>query len=323
MTPELSFADNGAGWRIALRRTDPPESSRPRRPVLIVPGYGMNSFIFGFHPRGLSLEAYIASRGFEVWSADLRAQGRSERREGDPAADRPFGLGELAVEDVGTAIGHVLRETRTGHEQIDLVGVSLGASIVFAHLACVPGVPVGSVVSMGGLVTWTKVPILLRALFFSPQIAGAIRMTRTRKLAGFALPTLARFAPGVLSIYLHTRSTDIADVATMVQTVEDPIPLINREIAEWVARKELVVRGINVSRALSSMRFPLLCVVANQDGIVPPETSRAPYDEIGSTDKVLLTVGDEHQPIAHADLFLSTGAQERIFAKIADFLDAR
>jgi hypothetical protein len=71
------------------------------------------------------------------------------------------------------------------------------------------------------------------------------------------------------------------------------------------------------------MRYPFLGVVANDDGVVPPETSRAIYSDIGSDDKALLEVGNEASPIAHADLFLSTGAQERIFAPIADFLIAR
>ena len=322
--PDRSHANNGAGWKLAFRRIAPAATvSTARRPVLIVPGYGMNSFIFGFHPRGLSLEAYLASRGLEVWSVDLRAQGLSEKEPGDPRGDAPFGLAELAIDDVGTALIHVLRETHDREKRIDLIGCSLGTSLVFAHLACVRDAPVASVVSMGGLVTWTKVPPLVRALFYSPRLAGSVRLTGTRKLAGFALPTLARFAPGFLSMYLHTRSTDIGDAATMIQTVEDPNPTINREIAEWIARRDLVIRNVNVSRALGGMRYPFLCVVANQDGIVPPETARAPFDEIGSEDKELLEVGDQDLPIAHADLFLSTGAQERIFAKIADFLIAR
>ncbi len=322
--PERSHATNGTGWKLAFRRIAPAaaEPAAGRRPVLIVPGYGMNSFIFGFHPRGLSLEAYLASRGLEVWSVDLRAQGLSEKEAGDPRADAPFGLAELG-DDVGVALAHVLRGTRTRAKRIDLIGCSLGTSLVFAHLASVDKAPVGSVVSMGGLVTWTKVPPLVRAIFYSPRLAGSVRLTRTRKLAGFALPTLARFAPGFLSMYLHTRSTDIGDVATMIQTVEDPIPYINREIAEWIARRDLVLRNVNVSQALATMHYPFLCVVANQDGIVPPETARAPFDEIGSKDKELLAVGDEELPIAHADLFLSTGAQERIFSKIANFLIAR
>jgi pimeloyl-ACP methyl ester carboxylesterase len=321
---ESFLVDNHAGWRLALRRVSsaPASAGRARgRPVLIVPGYGMNSFIFGFHPRGLSLEAYVASEGMEVWSVDLRAQGRSEFL-GSHGRDR-YGLADLAVDDLGAAIRHVLAHTRTGAADVDVIGCSLGAALTFAHLACVPNAPVRTVVSMAGLVTWTHVPPMVRALFFSRRLAGGVPIRGTRSVAGIALPTLGRWAPSLLSMYLNTRSTDIRDAALMVQTVEDPNPYVNREIADWVKTRDLVVRGVNVSRALGGMRHPFLCVVANQDGIVPPRTARAPYDEIGSTDKVLLEVGDRHHPVAHADLFVCTGAQEKIFAKVAGFLQAR
>ena len=224
---ETHFADNGAGWRLALRRVPlasganrappkPGQTERPVRPVLVVPGSGMNSFIFSFHPRGLSLVGYLASRGLEVWSADLRAQGRSEFTGRDGTTRDDYGMGDLAVEDVGAAIAYVLAKTHSGAKTVDLIGCSLGTALVFAHLACVPDAPVHTVVSMGGLVTWTKVPPLVRALFYSPRLAGMLRLRGTRALAGRALPMLARWTPGLLSMYLHTRSTDIADVANTV-----------------------------------------------------------------------------------------------------------
>jgi alpha-beta hydrolase superfamily lysophospholipase len=315
---EILFVDNGAGYRIALKRIAPTHSAggKAPRPVLIVPGYGMNSFIFGFHPRGQSLEAYLAARGLEVWSVDLRGQGRSVREHGS----EEYGLGELAVDDLGVAIAHVRAATRTGRTDVDLVGCSLGAALAFGHLACVPGAPVHSVVSMGGLVTWVKIHGALKVAFWSPWLVGRVRVRDTRRLAGRALPALVRYAPKVLSLYLNAASTDTTHAQTMIQTVEDPNPYVNRDIARWIRRRELVVRGVNVSRAMRAMSYPLLCVVAKQDGVVPPETSRAIFDHMGSTDKSLLEVGDDATPIAHADLFLSTGAQQKIFAPMADFL---
>jgi pimeloyl-ACP methyl ester carboxylesterase len=318
VSPEHAV-DNGHGSRLALRRVPPDLSSssqagRRARPLLIVPGYGMNSYIFSFHPNGLSLEAYLASRGIEVFAVDLRGQGASVNVTGS----EQYGLSDLADADVGAALDYVRRAT--GAEKVDVLGASLGASLVFGHLALHPEAAVGSLVSMGGLVTWVKVPWIVRTLFASPAIIGRLPFRGTRKLAGFALPTLARVAPGLLSVYLHTKSTDIAQARTMVLTVEDPNPFINREIAEWIRRKELVLAGKNVSRALPSIRNPFLSVVAMQDGIVPPETGRAIFDAIGSKAKELVAVGTPEAPIAHADLFLSTGAQEKIFSKIADFL---
>lgn len=300
-----------------MARMSPDAGAAPaKRPVLIVPGYGMNSYIFGFHPRGPSMVDVLAARGLEVWTVDLRGQGRSIRARGN----NRYGLADLAIEDLGAAIAHVLAHTATGATELDIIGCSLGTALAFAHVACVPKAPVHALVSMAGLVTWKGAHPIVRFAFGSPYLVGLMRLRNTRQLARFALPVVARVAPSLLSVYLNHRSTDLTQAAKMVQTVEDPHPVINREIAQWIKRGDLVVRGVNVSQKLSSMTFPFFCVVANDDGIVLPVTSRHTYDVIGSETKRLLVVGDPEQPIAHADLFLCTGAQNRIFAPIADFL---
>jgi alpha-beta hydrolase superfamily lysophospholipase len=278
----------------------------------------MNSFIFGFHPKGPSLVETLASRGLEVWTVDLRGQGRSIRARGT----NRYGIADLAIDDLGATIQHVLANTFTGAKTIDLLGCSLGTALAFAHVACVPEAPVHAMVSMGGLVTFKNVLPVVRFAFGSPRVAGLLRIKNTRRLARVALPFLSKVAPSLLSVYLNARSTDLSQSERMVQTVEDPHPVINREIAEWIQRGDLVVRGVNVSQMLPSMHYPFLCVVANHDGIVLPETSKHTYDVIGSKHKELLLVGEDEMPIAHADLFLCTGAQERIFAPIADFLVA-
>jgi pimeloyl-ACP methyl ester carboxylesterase len=311
------LVDNRAGWRLGVTRTrDPRARTRGARPVLIVPGYGMNSFIFGFHPKGPSFLDSLAARGLEVWTVDLRGQGRSIRARGT----LDYGLADLAVEDIGATIAHVLANTETGSRQVDLVGCSLGAALAFAHVACVPDAPVHAIVSMGGLVTFRAVHPALRLAFASPRLLGLVRLRNTRRLARLALPVFAKLAPSLLSIYINERSTDLTQSERMVQTVEDPHPRINREIAEWIARRDLVVRGVNVSARLPELSHPFLCVVAAHDGIVLPETARHTFDVIGSPHKELLVVGEPDLPIAHADLFLCTGAQERVFAPIADFL---
>jgi len=315
-TDERYLVDNGAGWRLSMRRVLAGDAPPRRRPVLIVPGYGMNSFIFGYHPQGPSLVDCLAARGLEVWTVDLRGQGRSIRAGGGSR----YGLEQLVLEDVRAAIAHVLARTTTGSNELDLVGCSLGAALAFAHLACVPSAPVHAVVSMAGVVTWRGAHPLVRLAFGSPRLVGLIPVRNTRRLARVALPVLSRVAPSLLSLYINGESTDLTQAARLVQTVEDPTPRLNREIAEWIRRSDLVIAGVNVSKALPRMRYPFMCVVANDDGIVLPATSRHTYDTIGSETKRLLLVGDPAQPIAHADLFLCTGAQNRVFAPVADFL---
>ncbi len=315
MNVDRFLVDNRAGWRLAVTRHRPPREPKGR-PVLIVPGYGMNSFIFSFHPNGPSMVESLAARGLEVWTVDLRGQGRSIRARGHHRYD----MGDLAVEDLGAAIRHVLSHTATGASTLDLIGCSLGTALAFAHVAVVKDAPVHAIVSMAGLVTWREAHPIVRFAFGSPRVAGLMRMRNTRRLARIALPVVTKIAPSLLSVYLNERSTDLSQAARMVQTVEDPHPIINREIAEWIRRGDLVIRGVNVSARLPEMKHPFFCVVANDDGIVLPATSRHTFDVIGSTHKEILFVGDAEMPIGHADLFLCKGAQPRIFAPVADFL---
>src|SRR5262245_44639114 len=81
------FVRTPDGWSLRLRRTvSPAHLGAHSRPLLIVPGYGMNCFIFSYHPRGTSMERYLAEAGFEVWTMDLRGQGQSRPYRRDPGA---------------------------------------------------------------------------------------------------------------------------------------------------------------------------------------------------------------------------------------------
>lgn len=310
------------GWILAMRRTTSASQERlpgtaPRRPVLIVPGYGMNSFIFGYHPHGRSIEAHLAWRGFEVWSVDLRGQGRSRRAEGTPK--RPFGLEALSLVDVDAAVGEVLARTTTGSPSVDVIGASLGAALMFGHAGVNRDARLGSLVSFGGPLRWERVHPLVALAFKSPALAGALPFRGTRTLARYALPVLAK-VPSLLSVYLNPAITDISHASELTQTVEDPIPQVNREIAEWIRDRDLTLRGVNVTHAVATLENPLLCVVAMGDGIVPPETARAPYGLTRARSRRVIEVGDASVHIAHADLFISNDAHRMVFDPVAQWL---
>src|SRR3990167_7609584 len=79
-----TYFSNHDGWILEIRQTYLPKKyDAKRRPLILVPGYGMNSFILGYHPTGLAMEDFFANEGFEVWSANLRGQGGSKKIQGD------------------------------------------------------------------------------------------------------------------------------------------------------------------------------------------------------------------------------------------------
>lgn len=315
---EHFWAPNGDGWILSLRRTyDDDALDKTRAPLLIIPGYGMNSFIFGFHPRGTSMEGYLAGRGFEVWSVDLRAQGRS-RRDGGSSKYR---LDDLVLKDLFTGVHGVLEHTASSAQTVDAIGCSLGATMMFAYAVCVLDNHLGKMVSMGGPLRWVSMNPILRAAFSSPALVGKLPIIGTRRLASLALPLLSR-APWLLSIYLHPGIVDMTQAAQLIRTVENPNRHVNKDIAQWIKHRDLLIDGKNVCEGLRSVTNPLLTVLASADGIVPRETAMWPHLNIGAERRDLLEVGSYAVPIAHADMFVSDHAPELVFKPLADWLAA-
>lgn len=311
---------NGDGWLLSLFQTFDESRLVPgRRPILIVPGYGMNSFIFSYHPHGLSLEGYLADAGFEVWRVDMRGQGSSRSVGGGDQ----YGLEDLALTDLDVAISAALARTRTGAAQVDLIGASLGGTIMFAHMALKKDPTVGSLVALGSPVRWVDVHPAIKVAFAWPALVGMVRFKGTRRLAELALPHMAKRTPWLLSIYMNPDITDTSAASEMVKTVEDPNRHVNRQIAHWIRARDLVLRGVNISDALARVKNPLLCVSALGDGIVPRRTAEFPYLAAGSPDKRLIEVGDAQIAMAHADLFISSEAHRRVFEPLATWLAER
>ena len=304
------------GWRLHLRRTGPAAGpARGTRPVLIVPGYGMNGFIFGFHPRGTSMERHFAGRGLEVWTVDLRGSGGSRTaHSGAPAPS----IAGYAAADVTATVAAVLAATETGADRVDLLGASLGGSIAYAHLALVPAHRIGAVVAVGSPLRWVDVHPALRFLA-RPQLLRRLKFSGTRQVARLALPALVR-APKILSIYMNHLHVDLTAATELVKTVADPQPEVNYDVARWIRDQDLILDGVNVTTALGGVTCPLLLVLGNRDGIVPESAALSARAAWGGQDVRVLNIGTDHDWYAHADLFVGDAAPQLVFDPVADWL---
>lgn len=309
------------GWELDVRCHVIPDKRDPRlRPLLLVPGYCMNTTPLGFHPEGPSLIEFLTTRGFEVWTSNLRGQGDSRSRGGP----RNVGFRELALGDLARAIEHVRAHTETKRDRVDVIGCSLGGTYLFTYLAHHPDShPIGSLVAMGAPLRWLGTHPVMKLFFASSRFARSLHISGTRRVVGLVAPFLAERAPSLLSIYLNADTIDVSAADELVKTVEDPIAQLNGEIARWFKAKDLTVEGINVTEGLGRIDRPVLCIVANRDGIVPGPAARAVLDAIGSKDRELLVVGTDAVWFAHADLFVSRHAQKQVFEPLANWLEKR
>ncbi len=305
------------GWLLELTRTYSPAHLRSDAdPLLIVPGYGMNAHIFGYHPKGTSMTRHLAHEGFEVWTVNLRNQARTQKLH--DRAPEPS-LATYALFDLPAAIQTVISATHTHREKVALLGCSLGGTMAYAYLANTPDAPVSRIVAMGTPLRWEKVHPAIRVAFSSPTLAGLVRVRGTRRMARVALPAL-RHVPGLLSIYVNARHVDMTSPAEIVETVEDPHPRINQELSRWMIARDLTINGVNLTRAIARVKIPLLLITSNRDGVVPEAASLAARRHWGSRDVEVLRVGTTETWYAHADLYVSNSAPKEVFTPLAAWL---
>lgn len=309
--------DNQDGWRLDLKRYwDPAHLDPELRPILIVPGYCMNTFILAYHPRGRSLVEHLCEAGHEVWTCNLRGQGDSTPM----AAPGRVGFAELSLVDIPRAVDYVHAHTESRHAAPHAIGCSLGGTFLYAYLAHHPhSHGLASVVGLGAPLKWVKRHLLLKVAFRSPRVAAMVKLKGTRRIARVALPVL-KHVPGLLSMYMNTAHIDLSNAAELTQTVDDPHPSLNVQIAHWVNNQDLVVRGLNVTEALAQVRLPLFAVHANGDGIVPAEVALSAVSAFGGPITDSLEAGDAERWFAHADMFINDEAEARVFDPLVDWL---
>lgn len=313
--------DNGDGWRLDVTRYRDPDCFDPdKKPVLMIPGYGMNTFILNFHPTGKSMVQYLCAGGFEVWTANLRGQGDSEKVGGT----LKYGFRELGLVDFPVVLDLVRDQSGAQTDEIHVVGCSLGATVIYAYLAHhQTHHGLASLIAIGGPLRWEKVHPLVKFAFKSPAFASLVPIKGTRTAARALLP-LVKKAPWLLSIYMNASQIDLSEADELVKTVDDPNPYLNHQIAKWVNNRDLVVGGVNVTDALAHIEaLPIFCLLANKDGIVPAESAKSVCNIAhGSCIDVLEVGGKGDDWYAHADLFISEHAQQAVFDPMTRWLES-
>lgn len=311
--------DNQDGWRLDVIRYRNPDTLDPsKKPVVMIPGYGMNTFILNFHPTGESMIEYLCGKGFEVWAANLRGQGGSKKVGGTIK----YGFRELGLVDFPVVRNLIAEQTHTDAETMHAIGCSLGATVLYAYLGHHKEThKLASLTAIGGPLRWDEVHPAVALAFKSPALASLVPIRGTRKMARALLPIIKK-APQLASIYMNASQIDLTEADELVKTVDNPNPYLNYQIARWVNEKDLVVGGINITEALADIDdLPILCVLANADGIVPAGAAKSVCKIATQSCVDVLEVGGEDDDwYAHADLFVSEKAQETVFEPLSQWL---
>jgi len=259
-----------------FRTWSPDENSKGL--VIISHGYAEHSGRYEDFARRL------LSEGFSVWAHDHYGHGNSE---GPRALIQRI---ELAAEDMRIAV-----ETAAalhGNSPVFLFGHSMGGAIA--------------------ALTALKSTKNLRGLVLS---GAAVRIQDTSPALVRGIARIFRlFAPSLPLLPFHTEKLSHSR-EVLKNYHEDPLNYTGK-MKVAMGLEMIEAERILSARALAGISLPTLIVHGGDDAIVPPESSRKLYEELGSEDKTL-RIFDE----AYHELHNEACAQE-YFSLLGQWLKA-
>ncbi|XP_031348640.1 lipase 3-like, partial [Photinus pyralis] len=117
-------------------------TSKPRHPVLLVPGMGCTSIVYlAMGPDRGSIGFMLADEGFDVWLANCRGTKWSKKHKTlDPVRDKKlffdFSFQEVGLYDITANIDYILNATN--FKQLFYIGISQGTTDFFLMAAAKP-----------------------------------------------------------------------------------------------------------------------------------------------------------------------------------------
>ncbi len=317
-TLEVDYVTTPDLWKLRVCRYRRERSQG--EPVLLVHGLNANQNNFTV-PADANLADYLAERGYDCWTVDLRGT-RSSRP--------PFAQGRdtVAVEDfvwrdLPAVIGHI--QKATGRAKIHYVGHSLGGFLLYAYVQAHGADRIASGTTLGAPTQFNDVvpavpKFLVQAALRFPRLAGAgLRCALPfARLAGTGISAFPvnpnNLAPGM-------------GLGDMYPIIEDPAPLVHAEVFGWAERGEIALRqdSLNLTKGYAEMKFPLLAIFAPADPFVLPQAGRAFFDSIRHGDKKMLVCSRENgcgEDYNHCDLAFGREGAREVFEPIMQWIKA-
>lgn len=251
---------------------------KPKAILLVVHGFAEHSGRYG------NLVDYFLSRGYGIYTFDLRGHGKSDGIRG--YADRFSDF----VNDL--EIFRELVQSRHQNVPLFLLGHSAGGTIAAAY----------SVSHQNGFYG-----LVLSGTLLSPP-ADVLAVTV------FAARLLSRFAP-LTGLYKLDAEAVSQDKSVVYAYVHDPLVYQGKVRARMGV--ELMDAMAMIRRRVSEIRLPVLIMHGDADRLSDPEGSQTVYSGAGSADKTL-----KIYPGFYHEIFNEPGRQQ-VFADMDVWLTTR
>ncbi len=320
---EIHRVETSDGWMLSLHRYRPARR-RYREPILLCHGMGANRVNFDL-AEDRSLARTLASRGFEVFSLELRGAGLSTRpaRFGKHRADYDFDT--HLQKDVPAALAHV--RAACGGEPVFWVGHSMGGLLGYAHLGLRGDHGLKGLIAISAPVSLQR---SFAARFFLPlvRLMALSPVVRFRAWARFFSPFFGWGLATLSTVAVSRRGIEGALLRrAMVNLVDDTSGRLLRQFIGWIRSGRFTSRdgAQDYFANLAKIEEPVLVLGADADRLAPPASVEPAYERLGSRDKQLhifgIDRGDDFD-FGHGDILIGSVARQVVYPEILVWLKA-
>ena len=301
------------GWRGHVRHY-PGEGP----PVLLVHGMSANHYNWDYRSE-VSLAAWLADRGWDVWVPDLR---------GDPGTEPPsavawrnFSFDDHARYDLPAVLDAV--QAATGEAQVSWVGHSMGGMLLYAALSAYPE-RIRAGVAIASPARFEELQALKRLWRRAGRLGGSRGRIHGRAMM-FALSPLGRWAPGMGRIS-NPRNMDPGVTRGLSRhAIVDLRRQTQQEVVTWLRAGTLsTADGASSWVAAPPNPVPMLVLAGAGDWLVPASDVVWVCTVLPDCEaRVVEASSDIGAPYGHIDLVLGRNAAVDVYPLVGDFLAAR
>ena len=326
------------GWLLGVRHYRPSHPNPSKLPVVLCHGLGLNATFWTITPNHLPEQ--LTQAGYEVFVYDCRSSGRSTpekfSRMNELLRQTPFRehgechwtTDDQAFYDIPAILEHVRK--RTGQEQVNWVGHSLGGMLMFTFLEFHPERHrIANFVGMGS----TAVVFPTKD---SEQMAHANAGLRvlSKMISTSRISRPMRFGrpPGLATIDRFYYTRDNVETQTVDRfygyALEDPGPAALKQLMPYLGQGRFLSADgqTDYSANLDRITTPTLFIAGEGDVMADIQSKQWTFDHISSTDKTFMAFGRStgyQLNYGHCDLVWAKSAPQEIFPEIIRWLDQR